>query len=365
MNTNKNNLIGRPFDDLVSFFQGIGEKKYRAKQLMDWLYHRSIFDFDSMTDLNKDLRQYLDQNYSLHIPMSTKKERSFDGTIKWMIDQGGSQAIEAVYIPEKNRGTLCVSSQIGCLIDCPFCATGHQGFNRNLSSAEIIGQVLLAKQDLQNEFKRDDLITNIVFMGMGEPLANFSETVRATKILTDPNGFNISRRRVTISTSGLVPQIIKLADHVNVSLAISLHAPFDELRNELVPINRIHPIESLLSACWFYAKKQNLKTVTFEYTLLKNVNDLREHAKQLAKLLKNRPAKVNLIPFNKFPGVVYEPTPPDQINEFRNILLESGIMAITRTTRGDDIQAACGQLSGTVNNLAKKSLRQKLKKTLN
>ena len=218
-----------------------------------------------------------------------------------MIDQGVSQAIEAVYIPEKKRGTLCISSQIGCLIDCPFCATGHQGFNRNLSSAEIIGQVLLAKQDLQNEFKRDDLITNVVFMGMGEPLANFSETVRATKILTDPNGFNISRRRVTISTSGLVPQIRKLADHLNVSLAISLHAPFDNLRDELVPINKIHPIESLLDACWFYAKRQNLKNVTFEYTLLKNVNDRSEHAKQLAKLLKNQPAKVNLIPFNKFP----------------------------------------------------------------
>jgi len=363
--TDKNNLIGRPFDDLVSFFHSIGEKKYRAKQLMDWLYRRSIFDFDSMTDLNKDLRQYLHQNYCLYIPMSTKKELSSDGTIKWMIDQGASQAIEAVYIPEKKRGTLCISSQIGCLIDCPFCATGHQGFNRNLSSAEIIGQVLLAKQDLQNEFKRDDLITNVVFMGMGEPLANFSETVRATKILTDPNGFNISRRRVTISTSGLVPQILKLADHLNVSLAISLHAPFDDLRDELVPINRIHPIESLLDACWFYAKRQNLKNVTFEYILLKNVNDRPEHAKQLVKLLKNQPAKVNLIPFNKFPGVVYEPTPADQINEFRNILLESGIMTITRTTRGDDIQAACGQLSGTVNNLAKKSLGQKLKKTLN
>ena len=362
MITDKNNLIGRPFDDLVSFFNDIGEKKYRAKQLMDWLYRRSIFDFNSMTDLNKDLRQYLNQNYSLYIPTSTKKEHSSDGTIKWMIDQGASQAIEAVYIPEKKRGTLCISSQIGCLIDCPFCATGHQGFNRNLSSAEIIGQVLLAKQYLQNEFKRDDLITNVVFMGMGEPLANFSETVRATKILTDPNGFNISRRRVTISTSGLAPQILKLAEHVNVSLAISLHAPFDELRDELVPINRIHSIESLLDACWYYAKKQNLKTVTFEYTLLKNVNDLPEHAKQLAKLLKNQPAKVNLIPFNEFPGVIYEPTPVDQINEFRNILLEAGIMTITRTTRGDDIQAACGQLSGAVNNLAKKSLGQKLKK---
>ncbi|MBM23970.1 MAG: 23S rRNA (adenine(2503)-C(2))-methyltransferase RlmN [Gammaproteobacteria bacterium] len=365
MKTNKNNLIGMPLDDLVSFFQSIGEKKYRAKQLMDWLYRRSIFDFNSMTDLNKDLRKYLNQNYCLHIPMATKKEKSSDGTIKWIIGLGESQAIEAVYIPEKSRGTLCVSSQIGCLIDCPFCATGHQGFNRNLSSAEIIGQVLLAKQDLKNKYKRDDLITNIVFMGMGEPLANFSETVRATKILTDPNGFNISRRRVTISTSGLVPQILKLGDHLNVSLAISLHAPFDDLRDELVPINRVHPIESLLDACWFYAKKQNLKNITFEYTLLKDVNDLPEHANQLAKLLRSQPAKVNLIPFNKFPGVLYDPTPADHIDEFRNILLKSGIMTLTRRTRGSDIQAACGQLSGTVNNLAKKSLRQKLKKTLN
>jgi 23S rRNA (adenine2503-C2)-methyltransferase len=198
-------------------------------------------------------------------------------------------------------------------------------------------------------------------MGMGEPLANFSETIRAIKILTDPNGFNLSRRRVTISTSGLVPQIMKLADYVNVSLAISLHAPFNKLRDELVPINRRHPIETLLDACWFYAKNGRLKTVTFEYTLLEGVNDQPRHARQLCKLLKDRPAKVNLIPFNTFPGVAYQPTPIYQINEFRNILLESGIMTITRTTRGDDIKAACGQLSGVVKNLAKQSLGQKLK----
>ena len=361
MNSDLNNLIGKPFDDLVSFFQSIGEKEYRAKQLMDWLYQRGVFDFDAMTDLNKKLREYLNQNCSLEIAMATKMQTSSDGTIKWVIDQGQAQAIETVYIPEKSRRTLCVSSQIGCLIDCPFCATGHQGFNRNLSSAEIIGQVLLAQQALRQELQQDHSITNIVFMGMGEPLANFSETIKAIKILTDPNGFNLSRRRVTISTSGLVPQIMKLADYVNVSLAISLHAPFNKLRDELVPINRRHPIEALLDACWFYAKNGRLKTVTFEYTLLEGVNDQPRHARQLCKLLKDRPAKVNLIPFNTFPGVAYQPTSIYQINEFRNILLESGIMTITRTTRGDDIKAACGQLSGTVNNLAKQSLGQKLK----
>lgn len=360
-----NNLIGSPYDDLSDFFIGINQKKFRAKQLMSWVYDLGIYDFQLMTNFNTSLRDYLEENCTLSFDQPSTLEQSKDGTCKWLIPKDKSQVIETVYIPEENRGTLCISSQIGCLIDCPFCATGHQGFNRNLSTSEIIGQVLVAKQDLKKRFKRDDLVTNVVFMGMGEPLANYTETIKAIKTLNHPNGFNISRRRITLSTSGLVPQLIKLSEQVNVALAVSLHAPNDALRNELVPINRKHPINELLDACWLYAKKQNLRTVTFEYTMLKGVNDSKNHAHELAKLLKNKPAKVNLIPFNSFPGVNYECSTRDNINEFRNILIESGIMTITRKTRGDDIQAACGQLSGLVNNLAKKSLRQKLKKPLN
>ena len=348
-----------PLEDLVSFFNEIDEKDYRAKQLMQWIYAKHIFDFDLMTNFNLELRSHLNQNCSLDFDAAIQNELSEDGTQKWLIGKKDNQIIETVFIPEDKRGTLCISSQVGCLIDCPFCATGHQGFNRNLSSSEIIGQVLLARGELD-----EDRLTNIVFMGMGEPLANYPEVIKAIKILNDPHGFNISRRRITVSTSGLVPQLYKLSEEVGVSLAVSLHAANDKLRDELVPINRKHPISELLDACWHYANVQNLRSVTFEYTMLKDVNDSLNDAKQLSKLLEGQPAKVNLIPFNPFPGVKFKPTDQNQINDFRNILLESGIMTTTRKTRGDDIQAACGQLSGQVMNLAKKTLRQKLKKTL-
>ena len=348
-----------PLEDLVSFFNEIDEKDYRAKQLMQWIYAKHIFDFDLMTNFNLELRSHLNQSCSLDFDAAMQNELSEDGTQKWLIGKKDNQIIETVFIPEDKRGTLCISSQVGCLIDCPFCATGHQGFNRNLSSSEIIGQVLLARGELD-----EGRLTNIVFMGMGEPLANYPEVIKAIKILNDPHGFNISRRRITVSTSGLVPQLFKLSEEVGVSLAVSLHAANDKLRDELVPINRKHPISELLDACWHYANVQNLRSVTFEYTMLKDVNDSLDDAKQLSKLLKGQPAKVNLIPFNPFPGVKFKPTDQKQINDFRNILLESGIMTTTRKTRGDDIQAACGQLSGQVMNLAKKTLRQKLKKTL-
>ncbi len=346
--------------ELQEFFQGIEEKNYRAKQLMQWVYSKGVYDFDMMTNFNFSLREYLNQNCTLIFDDSNRSDTSKDGTIKWLIQKQDQQMIETVFIPEESRGTLCISSQIGCLIDCPFCATGHQGFNRNLKAHEIIGQILVAKEDLSSKKK----ITNVVFMGMGEPLANYPEVIKAVKILNDPQGFNISRRRITISTSGLVPQLHRLGEEVGVSLAISLHAPNNKLRDQLVPINRKHPIEELLAACWLYASKQNLKTVTFEYTMLKGVNDSAAQAKELAGLLKNKPAKINLIPFNSFPGVEFESTEAQKINEFRNILLESGIMTITRKTRGEDIQAACGQLSGSVRNLAKKTLREKLKKQM-
>ncbi len=356
----QNNLLGLPPKELQEFFEGLEEKTYRVKQLMQWVYSKHVYDFNSMTNFNIDLREYLDSHCTLAFDLSLRTDVSRDGTTKWLIGKQGNQIIETVFIPEDHRGTLCISSQIGCLIDCPFCATGHQGFNRNLKAHEIIGQILVARKSLGEE-KR---ITNIVFMGMGEPLANYPEIIKTIKILNDPNGFNISRRRITVSTSGLVPQLKKLGDEVGVALAISLHAPNDKLRDELVPINRKHPIADLLEACWLYAKKQNLRTITFEYTMLKGVNDGKEQAKELAKLLKNKPAKVNIIPFNTFPGVKFEATDRENIDEFRNILLESGIMTITRKTRGADIQAACGQLSGSVRNLAKKTLRQKLKKQL-
>lgn len=348
-----------PLEDLINFFNQIDEKDYRAKQLMQWIYSKHIFDFDLMTNFNLELRNHLNQNCSLRFDDAVRNDLSDDGTQKWLIEKKDNQIIETVFIPEDKRGTLCISSQVGCLIDCPFCATGRQGFNRNLRSSEIIGQVLLARRELGEE-----RLTNVVFMGMGEPLANYPEVIKAIKILNDPHGFNISRRRITVSTSGLVPQLYKLSEEVGVSLAVSLHAANDELRDELVPINRKHPIKELLEACWHYANVQNLRSVTFEYTMLKGVNDSVKDAQQLAELLKNQPAKVNLIPFNPFPGVQFKPTDHKRINHFRNILLESGIMTTTRKTRGDDIQAACGQLSGQVMNLAKKTLGQKLKKTL-
>jgi 23S rRNA (adenine2503-C2)-methyltransferase len=254
------------------------------------------------------------------------------------------QGIETVYIPEPDRGTLCISSQVGCAMDCSFCATAQQGFNRNLSVAEIVGQVWLARRELAPESR----ITNIVFMGMGEPLANYRNVVPAIRIFLDDLGYDLSRRRVTLSTSGLVPQIYKLAEECNVALAVSLHAPNDELRNELVPINRKHPIAELLAACWHYLDEQNGRSITFEYVMLDGINDKPEHARQLARLMRGRAAKLNLIPFNPFPGTNYRRSSAAAILAFRDILNDHGVIATTRRTRGDDIDAACGQLAGRV-----------------
>jgi 23S rRNA (adenine2503-C2)-methyltransferase len=262
------------------------------------------------------------------------------------------QGIETVYIPEPDRGTLCISSQVGCAMDCTFCATAQQGFNRNLSAAEIVGQVWLAQRELAESHPATDegrrSITNIVFMGMGEPLANYRNVLPAMRIFLDDLGYDLSRRRVTLSTSGLVPQIYKLAEECNVALAVSLHAPNDELRNELVPINRKHPIAELLDACWHYIDKQNGRSITFEYVMLDGVNDKPEHARQLARLMQGHPAKLNLIPFNVFPGTHYRRSPAATILKFRDILNDHGVIATTRRTRGDDIEAACGQLAGRV-----------------
>jgi 23S rRNA (adenine2503-C2)-methyltransferase len=357
------NLLGLPRAELEAFVAArLGAKPFRARQLMKWIYRRGAADFAAMTDLSQDFRSQLDAVARIAVPEIVAEQVSSDGTRKWMLRMDEVQGIETVYIPEPDRGTLCISSQVGCAMDCSFCSTAQQGFNRNLSVAEIVGQVWLAhreltesrangRSDADGAGARDGArrnITNIVFMGMGEPLANYRNVVPAMRIFLDDLGYDLSRRRVTLSTSGLVPQIYKLAEECNVALAVSLHAPNDELRNDLVPINRKHPIGELLAACWHYIDMQNGRSVTFEYVMLDGVNDKPDHARQLARLLKGRPAKLNLIPFNAFPGTRYRRSPAAAIVKFRDILNEHGVIATIRRTRGDDIDAACGQLAGRV-----------------
>ncbi len=349
------NLLGLPRAQLEAFVaQRLGAKPFRARQLMKWIYRRGAADFSAMSDLAREFRAQLREVAEITVPQIVTEQVSSDGTRKWMLRMDQVQGIETVYIPEPDRGTLCISSQVGCAMDCTFCATAQQGFNRNLSVAEIVGQVWLAQRELtgsragEGADVRSRAITNIVFMGMGEPLANYRNVVPAMHIFMDDLGYDLSRRRVTLSTSGLVPQIYKLAEECNVALAVSLHAPNDELRNELVPINRKHPIDELLAACWHYIDQQNGRSVTFEYVMLDGVNDKPEHARQLVRLLKGHPAKVNLIPFNVFPGTRYRRSPAAVIARFREILNDHGVIATTRKTRGDDIDAACGQLAGKV-----------------
>ncbi len=346
------NLLGLPKAELEAFVGELGSKPFRARQLMNWLYKRGEGDIAAMTDLAKDFRAELVQRAEVKLPEIVKVQVASDGTRKWLLSGGNGQAFEMVFIPEEERGTLCISSQVGCVLDCSFCSTAQQGFNRNLSTAEIVGQVWLAIRELSREIGwktgDDRIITNIVLMGMGEPLANFRNVVPAIRIFLDDLGFDISRRRVTLSTSGLVPQIYKLAEEVNCALAVSLHAPNDELRSELVPINRKHNIAELLDACWHYLDEQNGRSVTFEYVMLDGVNDQPEHARELARLLRGKPAKLNLIPFNPFPGTQYRRSPESAIVRFRDELNERGIIATIRKTRGDDIDAACGQLAGQV-----------------
>jgi 23S rRNA (adenine2503-C2)-methyltransferase len=349
------NLLGLPRSELEAFVaERLGAKPFRARQLMKWIYRRGAADFAVMTDLAQEFRARLAEVAKISVPEIVTEQVSTDGTRKWMLRMDAVQGIETVYIPEPDRGTLCISSQVGCAMDCSFCATAQQGFNRNLSVAEIVGQVWLAHRELEapadasSDGGPTGRITNIVLMGMGEPLANYRNVVPAMRVFTDDLGYDLSRRRVTLSTSGLVPQMYKLAEECNVALAVSLHAPNDALRNELVPINRKHPIDELLAACWHYIDKQNGRSVTFEYVMLDGINDKPEHARQLARLLRGRPAKLNLIPFNVFPGTRYRRSPAATILRFRDILNENGVIATIRRTRGDDIDAACGQLAGQV-----------------
>jgi 23S rRNA (adenine2503-C2)-methyltransferase len=351
----KLNLLGVTREALTELIESLGRRPFHAQQIMRWLYQRRVLDFKAMTDLSQGLRRELATLVELTVPRVASAQESADGTRKWLLDVGAGQAIETVFIPEPRRNTLCVSSQAGCALDCAFCATGHEGFNRNLSAAEILAQVVLASTAVAPAE-----ISNVVFMGMGEPLANYKNVIPAVQLLLDDCAFGLSRRRVTISTAGLVPQIRRLADECNVALAVSLHAPNDALRDELVPINRIHPIAELLDACWHYASVLASRQITFEYVTLDGVNDTPAHARMLVKLLRRRPAKVNLIPFNAFPGARFRCSTPAAIDEFWQTLKSAGIIATIRRARGDDIAAACGQLAGRVRDRRTVRLSDKL-----
>lgn len=355
----KTNLLNFSLEGLQDFYAELGEPGFRAVQTFKWIHQSGIDDFDAMTNLSKPLRQRLAQIAEIRAPEIALDQPSSDGTRKWLLRLDDGQCIETVFIPEEGRGTLCISSQVGCALDCTFCATARQGFNRNLSIAEIIGQVWLAERLVKPKNGKRG-ITNVVLMGMGEPLLNFNAVVAAMRIMLDDNGYGLSKRRVTLSTSGVIPALDRLGDQVDVALAVSLHAPNNELRNRLVPLNRKYPIADLMAACKRYlAKKAQRDRVTFEYVMIRGVNDSPESARQLAKLLQDVPAKVNLIPFNSFSGSDYRCSSLSAINRFRDILLEHNIYTITRKTRGDDIDAACGQLAGQIQDKSRRHLHFK------
>jgi 23S rRNA (adenine2503-C2)-methyltransferase len=351
--TDKQNLLNLNQPALVNFFHRLGEKPYRVKQLMKWIYKDYVFDFDQMLNFSKPLRAQLNEISCIELPSVVSKNHALDGVIKWVLELDAGNHIEMVYIPEKERGTLCISSQVGCALACTFCSTGYQGFNRNLSTAEIIAQVLIANGALKSNNQR---ISNVVFMGMGEPMLNEEAVYNACDLLLDDLSFGISRRRVTISSSGIVPALKRMSERVNVSLAISLHAPNDALRDKLVPINQKYPIEALMQACHIYLNAgTQQRHILFEYVMLKGVNDTIEYAQQLAKLLKGMSAKVNLIPFNPFPESEYQTSSAKTIETFQNVLFSHGVRTMTRRTRGEDVDAACGQLAGKINDKTKRS----------
>ena len=330
------------------FFSGLGEKTFRATQLMQAIYQHGITDFSNMTTLSLALRDRLAELACIILPTVSSTHTSKDGTRKWLLQVDASNCIETVFIPEKNRATLCISSQLGCPLNCSFCATGKQNFNRNLSVSEIIGQLWLANHELGFYQHKRRVISNVVLMGMGEPLLNFDNVVSAMGLMMGDFSFGLSHKRITLSTAGLVPEIKRLARYSDVSLAVSLHATNDALRNQLVPINKSYPIAHLMAACRYYAKAKPSRTITFEYVILEDINDSVAEAKKLVKLLTGIPAKVNLIPFNPFFGSQYKCSKPEIIDRFRKILIDEGIMTITRKNRGADIDAACGQLVGRV-----------------
>ena len=354
------NLLGLSLPKMEEFFLSIGEKKFRGAQLVKWIHQRGVTDFDQMTNLSKTLRERLKEIAEVRPPIVTFQGDSGDGTRKWLMEVDGGSKVEAVYIPEDDRGTLCVSSQVGCSLDCSFCSTGKQGFNKNLTAAEIIGQVFLAVKSFGLPVKDSQkrAVTNVVMMGMGEPLLNFEPVVDAMSLMLEDQAYCLSKRRVTLSTSGVVPHLNELAKVTDVALAVSLHAPTDALRDELVPINRKYPIAVLFDSIRNYLGcLSDKRSVTFEYTMLKGVNDSDDQARELSKLAKTIRCKINLIPFNPFPGTQYEVSSRNRIYSFQRILLNDGHVATVRKTRGDDIDAACGQLAGQVADKTKRSSR--------
>lgn len=356
----KVNLLGLSPAKLEAFFADLGEKRFRAQQVSQWIHQHGIDQFEQMSNLSRPLRIKLSEIAEIRPPELVQQLESIDGTRKWLIRVAGGSCVEAVFIPEKNRGTLCVSSQVGCSLDCSFCATGKQGFQRDLTAAEIIGQLWLAAKSFRSlNGQADRVVSNVVFMGMGEPLLNFENVVDAIHLMLNDHAYGLSKRRVTLSTSGVVPMLDQLGKHTDVSLAVSLHAPNDELRNELVPINKKYPIAMLLASVKRYLEglPDKHRSATIEYTLIDGVNDRPEHAHQLAALLRDVPSKINLIPFNPFSLSDYQRVSNNSLYRFRDILVEAGYTATIRTTRGDDIDAACGQLAGMVNDKTRRSER--------
>ncbi|MDP4621683.1 MAG: 23S rRNA (adenine(2503)-C(2))-methyltransferase RlmN [Hydrogenophaga sp.] len=348
------NLLDFDLDGLAAFCEQLGEKRFRATQLFRWIHQRGASDFSQMTDLARSLRDKLPSVCHITPLPVLSRQQSSDGTIKWLFDVGGGNAVETVFIPEADRGTLCVSSQAGCAVGCRFCSTGHQGFSRNLSTGEILAQLWYAEHHLRAQFGQSErVITNVVMMGMGEPLQNYSALVPALRVMLDDHAYGLSRRRVTVSTSGVVPMIDRLAQDVPVALAVSLHAPNDALRDSLVPLNKKYPLAELLDACLRYLPAAPRDFITFEYCMLDGVNDQAEHAQQLVALLQRHggrgvACKLNLIPFNPFPDSGLLCSPPAAVQRFAQILLAAGLVTTVRKTRGDDIDAACGQLAGDV-----------------
>lgn len=353
--SNKINLLDLTREDMEAFFVQMGEKAFRASQVIKWIHQYGVDDIQDMTNLSKNLRHKLSERAEIKAPKVVLDAASSDGTHKWVLEMDSGNHVETVFIPEKDRGTLCVSTQIGCALACTFCSTARQGFNRNLSVHEIIGQLWAANKAMGKDPKGQRIISNIVFMGMGEPLLNFDNLMKSINLMLDDFAYGLSKRRITISTSGVVPAIDRLHEHTDVYLALSLHAPNDRLRDQLVPLNKKYPLQQVLDSCVRYVRGDNGKRVTIEYVMIDGFNDKPEHARELVKLLRNLPVKINLIPFNPFPGSDYQRSKPEALEKFREILIKNKLTTITRKTRGDDIDAACGQLVGKVKDRSKRT----------
>jgi 23S rRNA (adenine2503-C2)-methyltransferase len=362
--TEKPNLLGMNLAEMTTFFAELGEKPFRAKQVFRWIHHFGVDQFEAMTDLAKSLREKLPGVAVITTPRLMTEQTSTDGTRKWLLDVGTGNGIEVVFIPEDERGTLCISSQVGCALDCTFCSTGKQGFNRNLTAAEIIGQLWWANKAMGRDPKGERIVSNVVMMGMGEPLANFDNVTAAMDIMLDDHGYGLSRRRVTLSTSGIVPNLKRLKTRCPVALAVSLHAPNDKLRDVLVPINQKYPLADLLAAIRDYLDAAPRDFVTFEYVMLSNVNDSVQQAHELVALVGDLPCKFNLIPWNPFPQAPYQRSSNNAIHRFRDVLQVAGFVVTVRKTRGDDIDAACGQLAGQVVDKSKRANVIKLSRVL-